>query len=246
MKILSRWASRHVTLAICLIIVCEVVNAFTGILLGANLLANWPLSHLLCLAFGLVGGAIWVRMEPASATSLSFSASRWWITGAFLGNFLLFGVLGGLLNESVRNPTLNTAAMGLRRVVSSSDTLVKPETSRSNQRDYYAERSLRERSPGGIRVGYIFLFLIGLVLSVLAAFVACNLACSGYGVLAALVMLLGVGAQGTGFFFLSRALEKVLAPWREMEYRDRRRVTRRFLLILLGFWLLLIARLAIE
>lgn len=246
MKVLSRWASRHVPLAICLIIGCEVANAFTGILLGANFFTDWPLSHLICLAFGLVGGAIWVRMEPASATNLSFSASRAWLVGAFLGNFLLFGVLGGLLNESVRNPTPNTSAMGLRRVVSSSDTLVRPETNRSNQADYYSERSLRQRSPAGIRFGYIFLFLIGLTLSVLAAFVACNLACSGYGVAAALVLIAGIGVQGGGIFFLSRALDKVLKPWREMEYGDRRRITRRSLLMLLGFWLILIARLAIE
>jgi hypothetical protein len=44
MKHLSRWASRHIRLAVFLIIVGEVFNAVNGLLLILLLLAVWALT----------------------------------------------------------------------------------------------------------------------------------------------------------------------------------------------------------
>lgn len=237
MKHLSRWASRHVGVAVLLIVICEVANAFNGLLLGMNLFEGWRLSSLFLLAFGLVGGAIFLRMQAeTSASPLSYRSSRRWLFGAFLSNYLLFSVLGGLLNNSVESPTPNQAVFSGRRVVMRSDTLVQPDRRATTTDDYYAQRNARQDRQGSRRVGFILLFVLGTVLYLAALVLACNLACANYGAAAALVLVLGLGAHLGGLFFLSRALEKIIKPWRAMERPERRRVNRRFLLIWLGLW----------
>ncbi len=234
MKTISRWASSHVRTAILIIVICEVLNAFSGLLLGMNLLEGWPMGGLLLLAVVLGGGAVLVRLQYRS--DQPYVAARRWLFGAFLSNFLLFGLLGGLWAESVQSPTPNRAVWGSRRMVMRSDTIIKPATKTSiNQADYYASRTERSRTPTGSRILFISLFVLGIVLSGLVAALACNLACTGYGVGAVVMFVAGVGVFAGGFFFLSRALEKVIKPWREMSRSERRRIWLRALPLLLGF-----------
>lgn len=239
MKNLSRWASRHAFLAILIIISCEVLNAFNGLLLGLNLLEGWSMGSLLLLFLALLGGVILVRNRFNG--SQTYASNRLLIFGAFLGNFFLFGTLGGLWAESVQTPDSNRAAFGYRQEVSQSDTLIKPKNRRSsNLTDYYADRTEREQTGNqtGKRILYVLSFLAGIFLAGLAAGVACNLACAGYGVGAFLVLLLGTGIFLAAFLLLSRAFGKVIKPWREMTRRERGRTWLRALYLLFGFWAL--------
>ncbi len=239
MKTLSRWASRHAFLAILIIVCCEVLNAFNGLLLGLNLLKGWPLGSLLLLFLALLGGAILVRTRFSAGQT--YAANRLFIFGAFLGNFFLFGVLGGLWTESIETPDTSRAVFGYRQEVSQSDSLIKPKNRRSNnQADYYADRTERDRAGNqtGKRILYVLLFLAGISLAGLAAGLACNLVCTGYGVGAFFVLLLGTGIFLASFLVLSRAFGKVIKPWREMDRRERGRTWLRALYLFLGFWAL--------
>jgi len=242
MKNLSSWASRHAFLAILIIISCEVLNAFNGLLLGLNLLEGWSLGSLSLLFLVLASGAIFVRSRFGAGQP--YVANRRLIFGAFLGNYLLFGALGGIWAESIQTPDTNRAAFGYRQEVSQSDTLIKPKNRRSNnQAEYYASRTEREQTGNqtGKRILYILLFLAGSFLAGLAAVLACNLACSGYGVGAVLLVLLaGSGIFVGAFLLLSRAFEKVIKPWREMTRREHGRTLLRALYLLLGFSALMI------
>lgn len=99
MKTLFQWASRHAPLAIALIILFDVTNALNGFVLGATLLDNVPTAGLLAGVTVLVGWAVAVRwLYYTSAGDYWFR--RRCLFGAFLGNFLLFGLVAGLMTPS--------------------------------------------------------------------------------------------------------------------------------------------------
>ena len=240
MKKLSRWASRHVRAAIGLLILCEVANAGNGLLLGMNLLDNWQPGHLVLLSIGLVAVAILIQTQPAYRVNQPYWNTRRWLFGAFFTNFLLFMLLGGFWATSVHTPTAGQTAWGIRRVDVQVDTII-PSTSRSSTNPaYYEERTVvadsQPPNQPGKRIGFVLLFLLGIVLSGYAVGLACNLACAGNGTAAFLVVLLGTGVFAGGFFFLSRAFDKVVKPWKQTNRPERKRVYIRALLLLLGFW----------
>lgn len=244
MKTLSHWASRHVRTAILLLILCEVGNAVNGLLLGMNWLDDWSEGSLLSLIAGLLAGAYFLQTQSARVDSMRYWVGRRWLFGAFMTNFLLFILLGGLWASRVQAPTTSHAAWGSRRVTVPSDTLVRPEKTRSSNPSYYEERpAINERPVGnqtGKRIGFVLLFLLGITLSGYAVGLACSLSCAGNGTLAFLVSLLGVGALGGSFFLLSRAFGRVIKPWKQMNRPERKKVYFRALLLLVGFYATLI------
>ncbi|TAE24020.1 MAG: hypothetical protein EAZ91_21165 [Cytophagales bacterium] len=151
----------------------------------------------------------------------------------------LYAALAGLMNESVGCYSINNSAFASRRVTVQADTLEQPDrraTTTVTPNDYYAEQAARMDRPESRRAGFALLFLIGVVLGVVATWIAWTLALANYGIAAALVFIVGLGAQIGGIFFVSRAFERVIKPWREMDHTDRRRINRRFLRIWLGLW----------
>ena len=84
------------------------------------------------------------------------------------------------------------------------------------------------------RVGYFLLFLAGVFLSFSGAYLACSLACGGYGLLAALVILLSIGVLAGGIYFLIRMVDRNMKPFRDMTRDERKREGRRYLWTLLG------------
>ncbi len=237
MKNISRWASRHVRLASLLLIFCEVLNAINGLLLGMNLLDGLSGGHLLLLAVGLGGGAIFIQTQSAYFAKLPYWTSRVWLFAAFFSNFLLFGILGGLRAQQAQTATTTQTVLGYSRQKSRSDTLVPATELRAGNQAYYEEKPpAKPADQTAKRIGFVLLFLVGLVLTGYALGLACNLTCAGYSGLAFLVGLLGTGIFIGGFFFLSRAFEKVIKPWREMNRLEKRRVRGRTLLLFVVFW----------
>lgn len=250
MKTISRWASRHVRFAVVLLGISEAGNAATGVLLGVNLPGSRPTGGLLLLMVGLLLLAAFLQQQSAHAAGRSYRASRRWLFGAFITNFLLFVALGGLWAASVPIPT-NQPAWGSHRVTARADTLVQPTTPTTRQAtnpDYYEDRRPVAATPviatpavknqAVRRIGFVLLFLLGVVISIYSTALACNLACAGNGAAAVVVLLLGSGLFVAGFFMLSRALDKVIKPWRSMTTTERWRVRIRSLLLLLGFFAL--------
>ncbi len=240
MKTLSRWASHHVRMAVVLLVLCEVLNALNGILLGANLLEGWPAGSLLLLMIGLLAGVVFIHTRPVEVLYKTYWTSRKWLFGAFMSTYLLFVVLGGLWAGQVQTSITYPTAWGIRQVAAPIDTLVQPGKRQSVNQDYYTEAPQKATDQTGKRLGFILLFLAGLVIAGYAVGLACNLTCAGNGTAAFLVGLLGTGILAGGFFFLSRAFGKVIKPWKEMIRPERKRVYLRALLLLLGFFGLMI------
>ncbi len=240
MKNLSRWASQHGPTAIALLILCEVSNAVNGLLLGMNLLENWPAGCLLLLILGFVTGAFFMQTQSARINRQPYWVSRRWLFGAFMTNFLLFILLGGFWATSIQKPTFNQTAWGSRRIEVRSDTIVpQPNLKSTNPAYYEAQSAVQEqpvRNQAGKRVGFVLLFLLGVVLSGYAVGLACSLACAGNGALAFLVALIGGSLFVSSFFLLSRAFDKIIKPWKLTNRSERKRVYLRALLLLLGFW----------
>lgn len=241
-KNISRWASRHPRTAILLLVLCEVANALNGLLLGINLLADWPEGSLLLFILGLLAGAFFLQTRSGRVASMQYWVGRRWLFGAFMTNFLLFILLGGLWASGVQAPTASRTAWGNHRITIQSDTLIRPKNVRPSNPAYYEERTPINEQPvrnqTGKRIGFVLLFLLGVVVSVYSVALACTLACAGNGTLAFIVLLSGTGIFLGSFFLLSRAFDRVIKPWKLMNRRERKRVYLRALLLFLTFWVL--------
>lgn len=238
MKTLSRWAHRHVALAILLLIGCEVTNGFVGILLGANALPDHSLSALpILLAVG-VGVGVWIRIGQPSPQP--YRQQRLRLFGAFTSTFLLWVLMGGLWGQRVQQPSGEWAAWGSRKIEHSrTDTVGVSATAAPNTTYRQTQTEKKHLKPqqagqGGKRWKFIVLTLLGFGLAYVAAGVACNLACSGYGFLSVLTVIAGLGALAGGIFFLTRAFEKPIVPMPERSETDQRRLRRRFWLLWIG------------
>lgn len=241
MKNLSQWASRHAPLAIALIIGCEVVNGFNGFMLGATLLDTLPVAGLHAGVAVLVSLAMGVRLLARTGVG-GFNFRRGCLFGAFLGNFLLFGLLGGLTAPRLQPHDVPTGAWGSRRIESRADTLVRPDSLRPADRSAVVrgDRSDKQR---GRSTGFALLFVLSLLLMFFTTSLACGILCAGYGFFAAIVFLLGLGFLAGGIYFLGRASEREVKSLRDMTPAERRRAGRRFWLswgILTGLFTLLL------
>lgn len=248
MKNLSQWASRHAPLAIALIIGCEVVNGFNGFILGAALLDMLPVAGLHAGVAVLVSLAVGVRLLARTGGG-DFNFRRACLFGAFLGNFLLFGLLGGLTAPRPQSHDVPTSAWGSRRIESRTDTLVRPDSLRPVKASAVVQERRKSDKQGGKRVGFVLLFVLSLFLMYFTTGLACGILCAGYGFFAAIVFLLGLGFLAGGIYFLGRVAEKPVKRLRDMTPAERRRTGRRFWLswgLLTGIFTLLLLIAAIS
>lgn len=242
MKNLSHWASRHAPLAIVLIILCEVINGVNGFVLGAAWINTVPVAGLHAGVAALISVVIGVRLL-AQSNGRDFQFRRWCLFAAFLGNFLLFGLLGGLTAPRSQPRDIPTSVWSSRRIESRSDTLVRTSTLRPAVSSVAATDARRPGEQGGKRTGFVLLFVLSLFLMFFTTGLACNIACSGYGFFAAIVFLLGLGFLAGGIYFLGRATDRQVKRLRDMAPDERRRAGRRFWLswgILTGLFTLLL------
>jgi hypothetical protein len=241
MKNLSRWASRHSRTAIVLLILCETGNAANGLLLGMNLLESWPTAYIVILMLGFVAVALFIQTQSARLVSQSYWVIRRWLFGAFMTNYILFTLLGGFWATSVHQSTFSQTAWGSRQIAVRSDTITPTPNLKSTNPAYYEAPAAVQEQPikdqTGKRIGFVLLFLLGIVLSAYAVALACSLACAGNGTLAFLAALIGGGIYLSSFLLLSRAFDKIIKPWKLMTRPERKRVYLRSLLLVLGFWL---------
>ena len=242
MKNISQWASRHAPLAIALIILCEVVNGINGFVLGAAWFNTVSVAGLHVGVAALVSVAMGVRLLTYRDKN-DFHFRRWCLSAAFLSNFLLFGLLGGLTAPRPQPRDIPTSVWGSRRIESRSDTLVRTGPLRPAVSSVAATDARRPGKQGGKRTGFVLLFVLSLFLMFFTTGLACNIACSGYGFFAAIVFLLGLGFLAGGIYFLGRASEREVKRLRDMAPDERRRAGRRFWLswgLLTGLFTLLL------
>ena len=223
---LSHWAKHHVRLAMVVILVLEVINGFNGVLLGATLLAELPTATLYVGTALLLIFATHLRLLYHTGPDTK-GFRRWCLCGAFWGNFLLFGLVGGLLVPRPPKQTVSTGALGYQQMDIRSDTLIRPDTLRPLQ-PWVAIRTTGRRSALSIEEGFVTLFAFSILIALVMGIVACQISCSGYGFLAGVVSVLGLGFLAGGLYFLGRAKQKPIRDRGEVPGVERRRNVRRF------------------
>ncbi|GAB4042812.1 hypothetical protein [Spirosoma litoris] len=228
MKILSYWASRHTRLAIFLIVLGEVVNGFTGVLLGATILDKIPLASLTVCMVLLIGMAIFIQLYPLeTSASTNYWTGRRWLFVAFLSNFLLFNLLGGIWNHHIQTTQPTTSVLGGRRIVVVGDSLSPADTGR---RATHSEIKAiaTDTAPKPPRGLYVALGILGIVVTYFMAALACSIACSGSGFLALLTLYLGLGGLAGSVYYFSKLGQKPLKRRRDMTAEERRRDSGHF------------------
>lgn len=232
LRTISGWASRHVPTAIVLITLLELVNGSTGALLGANLLAGFPAGALQGCIIALVGLIIYIRLWYLSTDSVPGirrqRVKRLCMFALFFGNFMLFAIAGGIGANRVRIFHPSGSVAGSTASVSPvvvGDSL-KPAGADTQPKPVQLVK-LRRKIPLAVLIaGCVLLLGAGVFLGVLLIALSCELACTGYGLGAVLLTLLGLGAVGTLSFLWGRVLTNNLI--RMKEPADRSRASRRY------------------
>ncbi|GAA4418240.1 hypothetical protein GCM10023187_51470 [Nibrella viscosa] len=249
---LAQWAYHHPVSARILLITLELTNAALGLLLGANAWADVfrngtpPAGLLATMTILLAGAVYWIRFIYFTA-GRPLRSKHHYQYALFVANFLLYTTLGGIgaQRAEVFHPSGSVGGSKEVRYEATNPTSpAAPETS-----DHRVERpeakAPTDSDRTATRVGYVLLFLAGLVLAYGAAALACNLACAGYGFASVMVLLLGTGILAGGAYFFGRAVDKNMKFYRDMTPEERKREKRRFfrtwggvLIALILFWLI--------
>ena len=245
---LSDWATRRPQPAIALIIIAEISNLLLGLMAGSDLLAHFSPF----LFIGLIAGLVFLRLTlkrfvTVSVADLPSHARFRWQKQAFFGMFVInlmaYTLAGGIAGHVIEHPEATTNLYGGITTVSSSSESRKLSIG-EKIRQIQRKRTTDDASKNAWRrVGYVGLFLLGLVLAYFGAAMGCALICSEMGFLGILVWLLSTGVLAGGFYFLGRAIDKNMKPYQEMTRDERKREKRRYfrtLLVTVGGLVLLL------
>lgn len=238
MKTLSVWASRHSVLAIGLIILGELTNGFNAILTGASLFNGLPLPWLYFSLAVVIGLALSIQIRMTTSEVItSYWMVRRWVFTAFLANFFLFSLLGGIWGHRVQYAESTSSALGSRSITVMNDSISRPDSLHQVGRPIGKARVTTADKSTPPRIIYILLGVAGLAVSYVLAGLACNILCAGYGFGALLTFYLGLGGLAGSFYYFSKALQRSPKRRRDMTTDERKRDSRRFWLS----WLALIA-----
>lgn len=214
MRTLSLWASRHVLASRLLLVVLHTVIVLLGLYSG-----------VLLAVFG-VGLPGWLLPVVAVAVGLGILAYPFGGQGFYRRRKLLdfgFALAGFTLLMTWSNQTPAPAIQPVRAVPIVERTLPQAEQQTSGVKrvlhapKVWLQKRMQKRAaqwsnlPGEYRPGLVvlFIFLIALAVFWLGALVAalsCTIACSGYGALAVVVLVIGWGGLLVGGIFAGRAV----------------------------------------
>lgn len=231
-QFLSAWAARHPRQAIPLIFLVEIANIVIGIIIGSTLLMDFsPLALT-----GLIGGMVLLRWTLNRYARIHVkdlaSHARFWFQKQtffvlFVINLMTAALAGGIAGHSIEYPEATTNSYGGMTTVYESSSNGTKSPLREKMRHKYL-KSKAENSKAWRRVGYIGLFLLGIILAYFGAALGCALICSEMGFLGIMVLLLSTGILAGGFYFLGRGLDKNMKPYKEMTRDERKRESRRY------------------
>jgi hypothetical protein len=238
----SAWATRHPRQAIPFIILLEFANAVIGIMVGSALLKNFSAWVLMGLILGVVVINVTLKryahirlFDLVSQARFGFQKQVFFCL--FCLNLCIYTIAGGIMGRVITHPEASSNLYGsltTTSAISESSSDDKKISFREKMRQKAFKRVGAEKGDVGRRIGYIVLFLLGVALAYIGAILACNLACSGIGFGAVLVLLLSTGILAGGFYFLGRGVDKNMKPYKEMTRDERKREGRRYLRTLLG------------
>jgi uncharacterized membrane-anchored protein len=229
-----------VPFAIALIVIIEFARFGIGFYLGKNALPVFAANSLNIVAL-LVGVSIffaqnYFKRKAATATpKTAFGINATGSLLIFTASFLL-SVLVGNQWSRFENPTVNANI---------SATLVEERPAKVNvdsllslvEKEQFV-KEIQEPEPdkktkdgdGLQRLGYFALFVLSVILTFIGVYAVCALACSGYGVIAVLAILVNIGILGGGVYFLLKVFKNGrIRRLRDMDKSERKKEWKRYL-----------------
>lgn len=246
---ISKWASKNVVSSVGLIVFFQFLQIFIGIKVGRGLfqsISSYELTLLCILIFSLIFTlqkrfSVFYKHLPKIQR---YKPMLRYNVLVFLSTFILSLAFGAHLN-SLENPTRNiqlSATEHHNNIDSTTHVLIQKALEKQKVE---ATINVETTKDTGKRVVYFILFLLSLVLTYFIAVMACSLACSGYGVVAILVLLLGQGVLGSGIYFFLKIFRKgFIKKWKELDIKEKKKERKRYWLTLLisglAFWLFIL------
>lgn len=261
MKTISIWASKNQKLAIACIIIIELLKGIMGVAIGNDFLpifsnATIELSVLVIIFFISFVQINYRHKALDLSKEMSHQLRLKSTVTIFLSSFLLAILLGNHfkgLGYSIDNQLVSYAGVTIK-----TDSVQQKETTtvfekilkqnkKSHTKDQLFSNNKTENSSSNSskRIGYILLFVLSLALTYVGVALSCSIACSGYGVLAILALLLTLGILSGGIYFLIKSFKKTIKPSKEMTHDEKRKERRKFFAIwgiataVLALWILL-------
>ncbi len=246
---ISKWASKNIVFSVGLIILFQFLQIFLGIKIGRGLfqsISSYELTMLCIFLFSLIftlQKRFGVLYKEIPKIQIYRPLLRYNVL-IFLSTFILSLAFGAHLN-SLENPSRNiqlSATEHHNNIDSTTYLLIQKALEKQKVN---AATHTETTKDTGKRVIYFFLFLLSLVFTYLIAVMACSLACSGYGVVAILVVLLGQGVLGSGIYFFLKIFRKgLIKKWKELDIKEKKKERKRYWLTILisslAFWLFIL------
>ena len=245
----SKWASKNIVLSVGLIILFQFLQIFLGIKIGSGWfpsISSDDLTMVCILIFSLIFtlqkrfSDLYNNLDKIH----KYGPMLRYNVLVFLSTFVLSLAFGAHLN-SLENPARNIqlSATEHHNIIDST-THVLIQKALEKQKVNAAIQTETTKDTGK-RVVYFLLFLLSLILTYFIAVMACSLACSGYGVVAILVLLLGQGVLGSGIYFFLKIFRKgFIKKWKQLDIKEKKKERKRYWLTLLisslAFWLFIL------
>jgi uncharacterized membrane-anchored protein len=222
---LTHWAARNVPFAVTVIVLLELAKFGIGFYLGKN-------------AFPILGSSS-LTMLSLMVGSTAFVTQRYF--SQRITTSLLLSILVGNQWSQIHNPTIKSDVSATLiedpKKEINADSLFKviEQEQRTEQAELQPQvktESHQKKSSDGLqRLGYFGLFALAMLLTFIGLYAFCALACSGYGVIAAVAMLINIGVFGGGIYFLLKVFKNGrIKRWREMDKPRRKKEWKRYLL----------------
>lgn len=205
MKALSYWASRHVFASRFLLVIFGIIKGCIGTIIGYGLLQNVPSSLMLGIMFLLIGVykfAEWRYDRLRSYGKLTierYFRLRYAVIGImYTSLFGLYMFVGNVIfhYQAAGETTMQT----INSIVYDPSVSVDKKELKQIKRQHYYDKvmlkwqaTLGKDADGMSKSGMIWLGILGIVLGVLSAPLACGIWCNHQEALAVVVLLLGIG-----------------------------------------------------
>jgi MFS family permease len=247
MKTISIWASKNQNLAIAFIIIIELLKGLMGFAIGNDflpILSNATIElSVLAIVFIISFVQINYRHYAPELTKEKYYKFRIKSTAIiFLSSFLLAILLGNHFKNvgylvsnqliSYAGVTIKTDSVQQQEGLTIFEKTIKKNQSNHKKHQLFSKQSTENSTNDtGKRIGYVLLFMLSLILSYFGLALSCSIACSGYGVLAILAILLTLGIFSGGIYFLIKSFRKTIKPSKEMTHEEKKKERKKFFAI---------------
>ena len=246
---ISKWASKNIVVRVGLIILFQFLQIFLGIKIGCGWFPSISSDELTIVCILIFSLIFTLQKRFSDLYNNLHKIEKYgpmlrYNVLVFLSTFVLSLAFGAHLN-SLENPARNiqlSATEHHNKLDSTTHVLIQKALEKQKVNAAIQTETTKDT---GKRVVYFLLFLLSLILTYFIAVMACSLACSGYGVVAILVLLLGQGVLGSGIYFFLKIFRKgFIKKWKQLDIKEKKKERKRYWLTLLisslAFWLFIL------